>query len=1227
MVEKVGDSLGRLFEVGFNIGVLASIEQQGISHRFGNIYRKDLQNLEFSEILKNICSKTGIVDPEAIEKLKTWGLFLIQKAWLSGLNFFREYLQSLESQQNPEILYYQCSFARDNSIGSYPKNDRQEIKEWLSQLGEDFTVNLNDSKRRYTRKGEFLKADTLMLLKHRRQLRILAIDLSVFSVRQIESLPNLKDKTLDDHRRLLRQEIGYLKSKSVFAKLRLDTGSDVDLEFEFSRNLKRHLTAFKRADKESSKFIQAAGYAYSFYQFLKQHEKVDGIAIENKNILINAVGYTDRSLSIMSLQSQHAKHLEFLKTCRDIYSQEPRDIEIFTARQEVLKLIQRNVAKSFQDGKTFLKNLANIQPNQINIIPPHQEVIENFQSTQDLRSPHAEAVKDELNSDKTLLFLTGNPGIGKTTAIVEFLKSKIDEGFLFFYVSPRKQVNLDILKKFEDSQTGELCDDRLFCMTTDSNFLDEYNAQRVVKYISRKHRGDFSRRRIRFIPFDNPLPSRSFSYRSIERVTDRTFKDSPHRKPGVLSTLCEAIYNAINEPISNAIVATACIQSLRITRSSRNTLDHFETIFKGFYNERYRRVSFPRMRELSSRIKHIIITIDEITGDNSGVEFLHGIKEIIDKYELANPESGFNLKVVVADASIVDGKVIQQHLSDRSPEPDKIFVRRVQEIQSNLKISRQLLKFKGLKAIAINVNSYPAKCLAITYKPFVESIRYNQERLAEKKDKLPKVVQQYILADLTRLLHNPDSGQILVYIQNKRRLQELIEAIQSREKFVKQEDYLEVHADLSDEERQKIQDYRNRVKVVFMTSSASRGLSFPKSQHILVEVPQFQVEANLMEIIQVIYRGRGQFWENGEQKTLDSSEKALTFYLCDRAVYYEDDESLQFSIQESLLSLLNLLVILKTAIMTRIRGYGQIGHHHFRMIPIGGKFVSSSGQNLTGQLAALIQNLESEARRNHQNTTAKALAKCFRDLLSRGEFLLRSQNGQSRHRNFSEDSSQQSLEKSYLELQKEFDRSFAERCDRLDRLLDIPKVELGYVCGSLLLVPISQTTLAETYKMRLAEINSYANREILKKAIAIRESPEYSPNLKSLIKRGIDLIEELRKPYEYSQKLQQESQWSDRYYAIPLFPFLVGDIIHDYFQSGEPEPEKEKFRDLLNSYIRQLYPSEQILPIGDRYRDFPFVVFRSYSLPQTRSKSFSDRYLLTSSELNILNLILGVDDQ
>lgn len=1218
MVATVAKDLGRVFEVGFNIGILAAIAQENIPHYFGDRYQQDLQKLKFSKILDRICKQSNLVDPREIERVETWGLFLLQKGWLSGLNFFREYLTSLgKATCDREILYYQCCFTGENSLGTLNPDEPREIEAWLSQLGLSFTDCSYEHLQRYRDKGGFLRADTLILLRHQRQLRLLVVDLSVFSVRETADLLNLQDTTLNHHRRLLRREISYLKSKSVFASLRLDNGEPEDLDWELSNDLRRYFTAFKREDKEVSKLIQAGSYGYSFYQFLQDCKLGLWETLGKEDFLINAVGYSDRSLSIMSLNPQHPQHLKFLTTCQDIYHNEPRDVVITTARRELLQVIRRNAARSFQGGREFMRDLSEIQKDRITAIPPHQEVIEDFASTLALRSPHAEAVQAGLTSDKPLLFLTGNPGIGKTTAIVEFLKSHVDEGFLFFYVSPRKQVNLDIIEKFKDSQTQQLCDPRLLALTTNSALLDRYPGETVVNTLSGQHSSEFSCRGVRFIPFNESPPPRTLSPRHLRRETDRDLRQSNNHNKGVLSTLCQGIHTAIQEPLSNAIIATACIQALRITQTG-HTLKHFERIFEDFYHRDRGRVNFPRMREMSSRIKHLFIMIDEVTGDQSGVDFLHAMTGIIHKYKLNDPQSGFNLKVIVADASIVDKGVIQQHLSDKEPEPDKIFVRHLRELRSPGEIQVESLDFKKgllkrMQGQVINANSYPANRLRLTYKVFVESVRFKPELTSDQMGKLSRRVQEQILTDLNQLRQNNPKTQILVYIQDKQRLQDLIDSIKTQEKFEKYEDYLEVHADLSDEERGKIREFQDRVPVVFMTSSASRGLSFPKAQHILLDVPRFQVEQNLMEIIQVMYRGRGQFWENDGWQSLDESEKAVTFYLGDRAVYY-DEEHQDLAIQESLLSLLTLLVILKTAIMTRISGSGQIGRERFMMIPIGGKSVSMSGQSLSGQLAALIDKLEKEYRRDRRNTTVKELAKRLRSLLSQGEFTL-TKNERENNQNLS-----------YLGVRSLLNQEFANHCNPLAGLLTLPKLELGHICGSLLLVHMGEQRLSETYTMGLRTIQTSVSSELLRQMIAIQRSSEYSPNLQQLMEWGIQLIRELQNPLEYSQRLQQYGSWPDQYYAIPLFAFLLGDIMAEYFQSGVVEPEKQEFRSLLKEYLRQLYPTDNLLPIGDRYREFPFLIFRSYSLQQMRSKLFTNRYLITSNELNLLNLILGTNN-
>ncbi len=512
MTSKIAEELGRLFEVGFNIGILAYIKDKQIKHCFGDLYLQELQQLKFPKMLQQIVNQViGTLEREMVQK---WSAFFLQKGFLSGVNFFGEYIQSIGWSEtfklkNVEILYYQCRFSGDNSIGTYEKkNTTQWFREVLRQLDNLKEDEIELYIERYIwqdldigKKGEFVNADTLMLLRNRRQIRVLCVDLSVFSIKLDEEVKNLD--YIEIIRSLLIRDISYLRSKSVFSELRIDTES---LGLEFYEDLKSYFTAFKYRDKESTKLIQAAGYAYSFYEFLQE----TGMINDEAPVVLNAVGYSDRGLSAMSIRREN---LEVLKTCYDIYKHDSSGKEINDARKQVLNRIKRSAYGSFANGKNFIDALLAIPPNDTTIIT-HQEQVNGFFNSvgevpqelmsqlgltgnMNLRQAHAELIKKALVSEDTYIFLTGNPGIGKTTAIVEFLKNHIDEGFLFFYVSPRKQVNLDIIEKFKE-ETGELCDRRILAINTHSNLITDNFGAYTVQYLCNQRQGDFSAQSVNF---------------------------------------------------------------------------------------------------------------------------------------------------------------------------------------------------------------------------------------------------------------------------------------------------------------------------------------------------------------------------------------------------------------------------------------------------------------------------------------------------------------------------------------------------------------------------------------------------------------------------------------------------------------------------------------------------------------------------------------------------------
>lgn len=1229
---KLDENLGYLFEVGFNIGMLAYIEQNQITHHFGDLYRQDLQELKFSNMMRRLAEQEQVISQNHRKIIEKWCTFFIQKSFLAGLNFFSEYIESTGWKKHKlkhlDILYYQCCFSDNNSLGTYPKAEKQAYKEVLTQLG-DLAKNIELDK--YSQKGEFLHADTLMLLRCGKDLRMVCIDYSIFSIKSIRDL--LDVDSVEVLRNILLSELSYLKTKSVFSNLGLDTK---DTPLHLSESLKVYYKAFKRQDKETNKTIQAGSYAYSFSEFLKDK----GFLSDEHSIIYNIVGYSDRGISAMTLNRHNC---DILETCSHIYKNETRDQAILEARQELFNLIKRKVIRSFQGGKEFIEKLLNISEdgitsiihpehikgfiNSIDIIPENIANQLQINPNLELRQAHAELIKKELASDANYIFLTGNPGIGKTTAISDFLKSEkcLDDGFLLFYISPRIQVNLDILEKFTDPITKSLSDDRIFTINTNSVLINNKGGNCAVHYISNRHHNDFTEQIVHFINQKNELETSGNFSKTFQRLTEEELQHISRRNRAVLDSICEAIYTVINKEISNNIVATVAVQSLKKLSNGQDTLEYFKNIFRGIYNDREGKPIEKEMKALSRRVKHLLIMIDEITGDNGGVEFLNGVSRILRNFGLFNPEYGFNVKIIVADASIVEPDVIKQHLSETSAEPNKIFFRKAKSEPSALSLEKFTFKTPQ-DAVVINANSYPAKSLQITYKLFIESIKFHEKIYNTKKSDLRERVQSQIIEDINTILSNPSSGQIIVYIQDKARLAELIEQMkEEQDEFKKYDDYLEIHASLSETEKKQIFEYKNRVKIIFMTASASRGLSFPKTKHILVDIPRFEIEKNLMEVIQVIYRGRGNYTENGEKKNLDNEEKDLIFYLSEQAVYYPDNpnsslensaEERKLSLRESVLSLLNILLILKASIMTRIFGYGKIGNDKFIIIPIGGKSVFTAGQTFSSKMSSLIKQLKKEHYKDRYNDRLKEVYSKLENLLSSAEIILRDTAY-----------SEENKKRSYLDLQELLNHQFLKILNNnFADLLDFFPLQTGYISGSLLIVPLAGRVVEENYKMRLEqELLTGETQNLLDQLNEIYDNNNNPPNLRFAIYEAIDLVHKLQEQPVKTQRLEQNSQYDDQYYVLPLFTFLSSEFINEYFASDEEEPEDQRFRDILENYIRSIYPVGNVLPIGHKYKNFPFLVFRSYSLNEIRSKLFTDKYFLTSNDLNVLNLILYQD--
>jgi hypothetical protein len=1222
---NLGQDLGRLFEVGFNIGLLTYIKQKELQCNYGDIYQQDLQQISFPKIVRKLIDNQGIVSQQNREIVKKWALFFLQKSFLAGLNFLEEYLTAIgwnhsRRLKRLQIVYCQCYFADDNSLGTYYKGEPKVYQDWIDQfksLGLDIS-HLDTYK--YSQTGEFLKADSLIYFRYQHQVRILVIDYSIFSIKSIRDLADLNN--IEVLRQILLSNISYLKSKSVFANLGLDSQTN---EFTISESLSKYYKAFVCKDKETIKMIQAGSYAYSFWNWLNEQQQISA----EDRITFNIIGYSDRDFASLSVTQNN---IHILKNCYNIYRNKSVKLEISSARQQVLNMIKRKARSIFTNGDKFIEDLLKNSGNEINLVS-HQETFNNFNSYLDLipldltnaleiaanlnlQQAHAELIQQALseNNQSLYVFLTGNPGIGKTTAISYFLKQEqiLEEGFLFFYISPRTQVNLDIVEKFTKPKNERdelsledkyLCNDRIIILNTNAILIKSNAGKLTVKYYSNQRQDRFTLQAVDFIPQGEQLQFNSNYKNNLIRKTATRIQSGQNNRKGVLYSMSEAIYSLINNEQNN-IIATVALQSLKKHSDGSSTLKHFKRIFRDIYNETEGRVIEAKLKQLSQRIKHIFIVIDEITGDQSGVNFLSEISQQLQQYGLTN-KAYFNTKIIVADASIVDSDVIQQHLSNATPEPNKIFFRTAKK--ENCYLTKKIFDFNNHQAIAINTNSYPARSLQITYKAFIHSINFqkiNKKLWDIKKFKLEQKVQSKIIQDIDYInTHFPDE-QIIVYIQDKVRLKDLIDTlVNNRKQFKADLDYLEINADLSEADKQKVHQYKDKVKVIFMTASASRGLSFPRVQHILVDLPRFEIEANLMEIIQVIYRGRG-------NKKIDVEDKQLIFYLTEQAVYYrEDADDRKFSIQESKLNILNFLIILHLSIKTRIYGSGNIADEQYMMIPIGGKSVLSAGESLSNKIKTLIKKLQKESRKRSHDLLLSTAYQQLTELMQTTEITIHKSKKITQNKILS-----------YLELLEYFHKEFLKKVEgNLDTLLSFPAIQTGYVFGSLLLVSLGDEKVEEAYRIKIND-KTITLEDILSE---LKTDCHLSNNTQGLIDEALQLLIELGQQKNINQRLEAESQYPDQYYAVPLFVFIVNDVFSSYFANKEIEPKDQRFRDILEVYVRSLFSISQVLPIGYQYEKFPFLIFRSYSLKEMRNKRFSDKYLINSKELNILNLILG----
>lgn len=598
-----------------------------------------------------------------------------------------------------------------------------------------------------------------------------------------------------------------------------------------------------------------------------------------------------------------------------------------------------------------------------------------------LRDMHAAAIvtgmQKAVPGTLNVIALEGNPGIGKTTAVRRHLEKKTD-GYLFLYVSPRVVINRDVsesLARKYGKPSG------ILTVTTNAQLIASAKGWHLeqVKVGQDQHRHiDGAVIADGVVNLVKPMGSilvidpdqeqeieRVHTGSRMAKVTLSESEDLVQERSvvGVLAGMATITQELLNlNPGVNRVVLTAALQGFREKGNGKTTMDALSKLFR---NKASVLAGVRERREFSKRMPNIVVMVDELAGDGAGAPFVHGVAswlhgEFIGCFEDADETSPFTVTLVISDASLGNEVVLERYLNAGDRTPDKVLVSRSAGVQPfRIAVTKVKVGGRSCNTLHVMTNSFPASELAVRYRVNLTKVK---PEMTDKGDQetprqaVRRVSGETLLDSAEAEILNAlakGSSQVIYFAQDKGFLSDLEKKLAMREDAGLDKENVQIlDSSVPGWRRKKLiePDTRDRVRVFLMTSSGARGVSFPKTDWIIAAVPRFNVEAALMEIAQLIYRGRGQYKnESGDTVSGDDVPRQLVMLVDDFVIDTDEKQDKRQWLRQSL-DLMTLLVMLRATIHTRITGDAAL-RQPLALVPVGRvgleELVSLMSQNVT----------------------------------------------------------------------------------------------------------------------------------------------------------------------------------------------------------------------------------------------------------------------------------------
>lgn len=1271
---------GQAFEIAVKRGVLTALLASGV-HELDAVNLMPWTTKDTADVYDAMAKALQEVDQNLKNKTRESIKHLFELGMGLGQTAMREYLRKLKyDAEDYSVKALWCPLQLPQLQGDFDVQTADALSSFSIIFKQERCVESI-----MAHKGFPVRADFLLWLEPRYDgvdREFLCLEFS------LNGLPESADYLKPDaHLEELRRFAWFMDTRSVFSRVCAEISGE---KFELSPNIKKHLPAFTGRDKPLYKLCQAASYVHTSMRWLKSRG-FDDKPCNARALSITQNGFeslgaryftppdSDPRIALIDTLGRAYRDSEKLPDCDEEALNDYIRHALDTIRKALPKVLRQQLQKMHilpelgkslnydisEEVEGFLNPMATMSWNKIieevdsnsalteffgeeakaAIASTLTERVGHTQPWVSLRDVHSAAVVAGMRASAlgkvTALGLEGNPGIGKTTAVVRFLKES-KTGYLFLYVSPRVIINDDVSENLARDKNTKMPTGTL-TVTTNSKLIGAAKTwhdqqMREGNVVQRKIDSAVVTDGIEHLRSQNSSiwilsPEQKETLERIHvgsnhrkrAITERQDQMEDIRRPGVLKVLSLATRQLLAEnAMINQVVLTAAIQGYRELNGGKNTLSALDNLFKNSVNSQSGKQERQRFAQ---RIQTIVVMVDELTGDGAGAPFIHAIANWLDQ-QFIHPFAQaplFRVIVIVSDASLSNEIVLARYLNSGQRTPDKVLVSNsVGQRPFRLTVMPVKIGRKRLPVLHIMTNSYPASKLTIEYRVRLDVIKPSELANGKTQTVRQAISEQQgeaiignVIKEIRRAIAK-GADQVIFFAQDKAFLRSVESLLVNDEPLLNSSQVAILDSSVAPSQRKALiaDDRRDTIKVFLMTSSGARGVSFPKTDWIIALIPRFGIESALMEIAQLIYRGRGENYcaDDGTPKMDgDWKNRQLVMLLQDFVPQDRGIEPRQWLRQVS--DLLTYLVMLRSTIYTRITGDAGLDKQNLAMVPVGGigsdeilSLMSShireflkeadvflrdyaADQNHRGLIFNAQQNIHQLFSKFALNATAQAATfKSVARLEDMQAFSSRA-SAENAPLLISPIDDQDGLLPDYLYCVGPF---WLEHWDKLD------KQERFNIEGW-------STDVDHKNANLFGELTHISRDETLPRKL--RQAAE---ELYRILARK---KEEATREFSTIKTLQSPSTWL----VVPLdySRFWKKDLNGRSPSLGHDE---SAWRDALGACLPT--SSAEILPVIARYADIPYVVVIGEQDPARLNLIFDDRYLAVSNELNLLNTIL-----